>query len=336
MTARGRPVPVLEVLEPGLLTTVQDTGRPGAARWGVPRGGAADAEALAVANLLLGNDPESAVLELTLAGPTLRVLAPTTVALAGADLAGRIEPSGETLAPGQAVRVGPGSTLVLAGPARDGLRACLAVPGGVAVPPVLGSASTVLRPGFGGLDGRSLRTGDVLAAGVAEVRPPAWWPGSRDAWQAPATIRVVHGPHATGPDDPRFTVLVAAPWTVGTDSDRMGLRLTGEERLPIEDGAGDLVSCGVQPGAVQAPPDGRPIVLLADAQPTGGYPVIAVVAAVDRPALARLRPGDRFRFVPVARDAAIALLAARRRGIADAAAHLRESHGWDEAWRSAR
>lgn len=336
MTTRGGPVPILEVVEPGLLTTVQDAGRPGAARWGVPRGGAADAEALEVANLLLGNDPACAVLELTLSGPTLRVLAPTTVALTGADLAGRVEPSGETLAPGQAVPVRPGSTLVLAGPARDGLRACLAVPGGVAVPHVLGSASTVLRPGFGGLDGRPLRTGDVLAAGLAGVRPPAWWPGVRDAWRAPTTIRVVRGPHAAGPDDPRFGALVAAPWTVGADSDRMGLRLTAGGPLPAPDGAGDLVSCGVQPGAIQAPPDGRPIVLLADAQPTGGYPVVAVVAAVDRSALARLRPGDRFGFVPVARDKAVALLAARRHAIAEAAAHLRESHGWDEAWRSAR
>lgn len=332
----GGTVPVLEVLEPGLLTTVQDAGRPRAARWGVPRGGAADGEALAVANLLLGNDPAAAVLEITLAGPTLRVLAPTTVALAGADLAGRVEPSGEPLEPGHAVRIGPGATLVLAGPAHDGLRACLAVPGGVAVTPVLGSASTVLRAGFGGLDGRPLRAGDIVAATSRGVPAPARWPGEAGAWGAPGAIRVVPGPHADGGDDPRVASLVDIAWTVGADSDRMGLRLTGEAALPAAHDAADLLTIGVTPGAVQLPPDGRPIVLLADAQPTGGYPVIAVVAAVDRPALARLRPGDRFRFVPVARAEAIGLLAARRRAFAEAAAHLRESHGWDEAWRSAR
>lgn len=331
--------PVLEVLRAGLLDTIQDAGRPDAARWGVPRGGAADPVALALANALVDNDPDAAAVEMTLAGPTLRVLAPTTVALAGAELGGRVEETGERLAAGTSLRVRPGWTLVLDGPAAHGARAYLAVPGGVAVAPVLGSRATALGAGFGGLDGRALRAGDVLRAASPGSPVPARWPASAAPTRGPVVLGVTPGPHAPDPADPRLVALAARAWRVGEASDRMGLRLDGPA-LPDAPGvagaAGDLVSHGVRPGALQVPPGGRPIVLLADAQPTGGYPVLAVVIAADRPRLGQLRPGDEVRFEVVDREAAVARLRAQRLAFEAGVRHLREARGWDEQWHGAR
>lgn len=331
--------PVLEVLRAGLLDTIQDAGRPDAGRWGVPHGGAADPDALAIANALLDNGPHAAALEMTLAGPTLRVLAPTTVALAGAELGGRVEDTGERLAAGTSVRLRAGWTLVLDGPATGGARGYLAVPGGVAVAPVLGSRATDLGAGFGGMEGRALRVGDVLRAASPGSPVPARWLAGPPSPRGPALLRLTPGPHAPDPADPRLLAFAQGTWRVGEASDRMGLRLDGPG-VPGTPGvagtAGDLVSHGVRPGAVQVPPGGRPIVLLADAHPTGGYPVLAVVIAADRPRLGQLRPGEEVRFEVVDRAAAVAVLRTRRLALEAAVRHLREARGWDEQWHAAR
>jgi len=328
---------VLEVLDPGVLATVQDGGRPGLGALGVARGGAADPASLAVANLLVGNDAGSAGVEVTFTA-TFRAIRTVTLGLAGADLGAVIPDTGEAVAPGASVTLAAGATLQLRGPAGPrpgepgaprGCRAYLAVPGGVAVPEVLGSRATDLRGGFGG---RPLQRGDRLAGpGTRLVRPPARWTGPTP--RPRGVIQVLPGPHAGDIGDDAIAALASAAWTVGAASDRTGLRLEGPAVPGLA--AGELASLGVLPGTIQVPPDLRPIVLLADCQPTGGYPVIAVVATVDRPALGQLAPGDRVTFRVVTQREARAAAAREREAFADAVAHLREAASWDDLWHGA-
>ncbi|HEX2754218.1 MAG TPA: biotin-dependent carboxyltransferase family protein [Candidatus Limnocylindrales bacterium] len=330
--------PALEVLDGGLLTTVQDAGRPDWTHLGVPASGAADPWSLAVANLLVGNDPGRAALEMTLVGPTLVVRGAITVGLAGADLGARIR-DGRRLAPGRSHRLGAGDFVEIPGDSRSlpstGARAYLAVPGGVDVPLVLGSRSTCLAGGFGGLDGRALRLGDGIwpalaaAAGsapVGAVRPELVWPEADgadrfDAVVTPATLRVVVGPA------PGLDALGTIDWRVGTAANRVGIRLDGE---PLPDGiGGETTTHGVPWGAIQVPPDGRPIILGADHQTTGGYRVVAVVISADLAVLGQLRPGASLRLVAVDRPAALRALRARRDALSAGAAALRDAAGWD-------
>jgi biotin-dependent carboxylase-like uncharacterized protein len=290
-------VDALRVLAPGLLTTVQDRGRPGLRRLGVPAGGAADPPALWLANLLAGNPRGAAGLEITHGGPTLEVAAGSVrVALAGECAAG-VEGGGDRRsepAPWSSLTLRRGDRLRL-GRVTSGLRAYLAVAGGIGVAPVLGSAATDLRGGWGGLEGRALRAGDLLPlasgrpTGGAETRvdPPPWW--ARDG-----AVRAV-----PGPQDGHFTAaalerLAGAEWTVTPSSDRTGLRLDGPELA--HRGTAEIVSDACLPGSIQVPGSRRPIVLLADGGTTGGYPKIATVATADLGALGRLRPGARLRF----------------------------------------
>ena len=340
--------PTLEVLTPGLLTTVQDAGRPGLGHLGVPRSGAADPWSLAVANLLLENDAGRAVLECTVVGPDLRVLWDTVVGLAGADLGAFVRPSGRRLRPNSADRLAAGEMLSMPGgpTGRGSLRAYLAVPGGLAVPPVLGSRSTCLAGAFGGLDGRPLRTGDRLGQ-LADVTPEdaARWVGrtwpARPAEPAPgAVVRVLPGPELNADREQLAAAareLVAGTWTVGPASDRQAIRLAGSWRdaAPVIPASGEWLSHGVVPGTIQLPPDGRPIVLLADAQPTGGYPVIAVAIAADLPILGQLAPGADVRFETVEPSTARAAWSERQAALAAGNRRLREAAGWDDLWRSA-
>jgi len=341
---------VLEVLEPGLLSTVQDAGRPEWTHLGVPVSGACDPWSLAVANLLLDTDRGAAALEMTLVGPTLAVLDAGVVALAGADLGGRVLETGRRLLPGRVHRLERSTTLEFPGPVDQttGARAYLAMPGGIAVPDVLGSASTCLSGGFGGIHGRPLRPGDRLEPLAGSVDRPdledrIW---SVNDEEAPATgpgvapIRLVDGPHLDLLGGSIRDRLIAGPWVVDQASDRVGLRLAGPE-LAGPDTTGEprawpeLLSHGVVWGAVQVPPDGTPIVLLSDHQTVGGYPVVAVAIAADRPRLGQLRPGSPVRFertdLATARDE----LRRQQRLLLAGAATLRESARWDELWRSA-
>jgi antagonist of KipI len=317
---------VLRVLAPGLLSTIQDSGRPDAAHLGVPRSGACDPLALAAANLLIGNDAGAAALELSLLGPELAVLAPCVLGVAGADFEPIVVETGGRLVPGTAVSLEPGLTLRF-GAAVDGMRGYLAVSGGIDVPHVLGSASTAPAGGFGGLGGRPLAIGDRVAAREESRLAVAGraWPGPGPSsgvvtGDRPRTVRVLPGPHAdaAGPDS--FEHLVSGTWQVDPQSDRMGLRLDGE---PLEmTGTRELVSFGMIWGAVQLPPGGRPIILLADGPTVGGYPVVAVVAGVDRPLLGQLCAGDAVVFAPVTLDEARAALIAAAGDLAEAARRL--------------
>jgi len=292
---------VLYVEKPGLLTTVQDLGRHGFQAYGLPAAGAADPYALQLANVLAGNDPGEAALEMTLAGPVLRVLAGGLVAVAGADLEARR--NGSPLPLWETVAVQSGDVLSFGG-ARRGCRAYLALGGGVAVPEVLGSRSTYLRCRLGGLEGRALRAGDRVASreetGRIFRRVPAPFVPE---YGASHTVRVV-----PGPQDDHFTpagvqAFLTGEYRVANDSDRMGCRLAGPA-IEHRPGMADIVSDGVPPGAVQVPGHGQPIVLLADRQTTGGYPKIACVVSTDLWRLAQAKPGDSIRFVPVSLDEA--------------------------------
>jgi antagonist of KipI len=329
-----RQVPLVDVRSAGLLTTIQDAGRPDAAALGVPRSGACDPLAMAAANLLLGNAPEAAVLEASLLGPELRVLRSGFVALTGADMEARDSDGGRRLGLGRTHHLEEGTTLVL-GAAADGARAYLAVPGGFAVPIVLGSASTCLAGRFGGFSGRPLAPGDVLLANVDEAGRPTpserVWPGPGPSSGVPAgvddvVLRVVPGPHAGQLTADEFGRLLSTTWEVDHRSDRMGVRLA-TSAAPNRDrsAAAELVSLPMTWGAVQLPPGGAPIVLLADHPTVGGYPVPLVVAAVDRPVLGQLRPPHRVRFVPVDVAEAQAAWLEAERALDEAARRLRVS-----------
>ena len=300
---------MLEVLEPGLLTTVQDAGRPAAVHLGVPGGGACDTWGLAVANAVLGNADAAAALEMTLAGAAFRALADCAVAVAGAEMDGRLVDTGAALPTGSAALLRAGQELRFsAATPGNGVRTYLALAGGIDVPAVLGSASTCLVGGFGGLDGRALRAGDVLRG-----REPARLLVGR--WSGPAVLlgrelRVVRGPHLDRLPAGTFDALTATDFRVSGHGNRQGIRLDGPalaigERAP-------MLSEGVVWGAIQLPRDGQPFVLLADHQTVGGYPVVAVVITADRPLLGQLGPGDALRLVEVSQEAARRALAERR------------------------
>ncbi|WP_375478322.1 biotin-dependent carboxyltransferase family protein [uncultured Jatrophihabitans sp.] len=273
---------MIEIVDPGPFATVQDLGRPGYARLGVPSCGAFDRGALRLANRLVGNPPGAAAVEATLGGLTVRLLDPATIALTGARCPG---------APdwGVAVSLRAGSVVRLGAPAQ-GARSYLAVRGGLAVDEVLGSRSSDVLSGLGP---PPLRAGDRLPVG----RPTGEVSGAAAVPAAPRRALEVR----FGPRDEWFAptardMLVHADWTVRTHSDRVGIRLDGPRLVRLVDD--ELPSEPVLPGALQVPPDGRPILFGPDAPVTGGYPVLAVLAGPDDlDAAGQLRPGDSIRFV---------------------------------------
>ena len=301
----------VEVQDAGLLTTVQDLGRFGHRRLGVACAGALDAPALRAANLLVGNEAGAAALECTVLGPALRFLAPTRLAVTGADLGPVLHR--DDLGPwpvpsGGAVLARAGNRLVFTG-RRAGCRAYVALSGGVDVPLVLGSRATDVGGGFGGHHGRPLRAGDRLALGPSRAEPVRVGPAPLVA--AAPTLRVV-----LGPQEDHFTAesvegFLSGEYAVTAASDRVGCRLEGPLLGHLR--GGEIPSDGLVPGSVQVPPDGRPIVTMADGPTTGGYPKVATVIGPDLPLLAQVVGGEgRVRFAAV--SVAEAQRAARERG----------------------
>lgn len=311
------------VVAGGLLTTVQDAGRPGYGVWGVPAGGAADGLSLRVANRLAGNGGRQASLEITAGGLELVARARFRVGLAGADLGARV--NGRPFRPGGSRDIAPGDRLVFEGP-RRGFRAYLAVHGGLAVPPVLGSAATYLAAGMGGLEGRPLQANDVLLrhAPGAALSAPGDLPWELDPCPVafPVTLRLVRGPQAQSLSAEGWQVLLGQTWRVGASSDRMAIRLEGEP-LPVR-GGGELLSAGVAPGTLQVLPSGAVVLLMVDHQTTGGYPQPAVLAGVDMATAAQLSPGAAVRFDLVEAAQARRALAERELTLARWAGRARE------------
>lgn len=298
----------MEVLRAGLLTTVQDRGRAGYQKFGVPASGAVDEIALRVGNILVGNPQGAAVLEITALGPQLRFLSDAVVALTGAEADADLD--GNPVPWYQSFRVRAGQVLDVRACTR-GLRTYLAIAGGIDVPILLGSRSTCLVAGFGGFHGRALAVGDILPVGTPagslaglagrEV-PEAWRPG----YASPVTVRVVWGPQDEAFTEEGRRTFQESVYRLSPHADRMGCRLDGP--AIAHRGPADIISDWIPLGAVQVPGDGKPIVLLADRQTTGGYAKIATVIGPDIRFVAQSQPGAavRFRAIPVTEARAIA------------------------------
>lgn len=272
----------LEVLDAGALTTVQDRGRRGYAHLGVPRAGALDAGAADLANRLVGNDPACALLETTATGAAFRFHRAATVAVTGADCEVRVD--GRAAGPDTVLSLRAGTVLQI-GPARIGVRSYLAVGGGVDVAPVLGSRATDTLAWVGP---PRVRAGALLPLGPAGTSPA----GVDVVVRRPRepVLQLIPGPREGWVSARGWAALDGARYRVGSDSDRIGLRLTGPRVDRVE--RGELPSEGVVLGAVQLPGSGEPVVFLHDHPVTGGYPVIAVVDPADLDVCAQLRPGD--------------------------------------------
>ena len=300
----------IAVLKPGMHTLLQDAGRYGYQHSGVPVSGAMDLFSHRVANIVAGNHGDAATLEITLQGPRLEFADDALVSICGADLSPAI--GNEPVPEGKAVRIRAGSVLQF-GACRTGCRAYLAINGGFDVPAVMGSRSTYETAHLGGLQGRALIKGDILRAGAQQAglyptlthelsharrafAAPKWSVNQHieKLGRVPQVVRIIPGRHWDAFATAARTLLTQSAFRLGPDSNRMGFRLDGPTVLlenPLE-----LLSEAVSFGTIQVPPGGKPIVLMADRQTTGGYPRIAEVASVDLHLLAQLKPGDSLRF----------------------------------------
>ncbi|MGQ9484002.1 MAG: biotin-dependent carboxyltransferase family protein [Desulfosoma sp.] len=283
---------ILYVEDPGLLTTVQDTGRYGYQDKGVPVSGAMDSAALTLGNVLVGNTPGAAALEISVGGFRARFLAATTFAVTGFNPQAFL--NGQSVPSWTACGAEPGDVLeVKAG--GSGIWHYLCLAGGLDVPVVLGSRSTYLRGRFGGLDGRALRRGDVLAAGPRRRNPLDFLPEAlRPSYTDFPTIHVILGPQDDAFLPESIHTFLSAHYQVTPRSDRMGMMLDGP-RLQHRRAA-DIISEGLALGAIQVPGEGLPFVLLADRPTTGGYAKVATVFSLDLPLLVQTAPGRCLQF----------------------------------------
>ncbi len=303
-TTKGNVERFVNILRPGLLTTVQDLGRWGHQGLGVPVAGPMDPVAHRVANALVGNPVDAATLETTLIGPDLRFGQETVVAIAGGDLWPMLD--GAEVPIGAPFRCPSGSVLRF-GDRRSGARAYVAFDGGVDVDPVLGSRATHVMSRMGGVQGRPLRAGDRVALGPPTARAKTK-PFSAPRSKGGARLRVLPGPQADHFDGSALDALQRKRFTISAQSDRMGYRLL--EAAIAGHRLGDMISDVMLMGGVQIPPSGEPILLMADRQTTGGYPQLAVVITADLPLAAQLGPGDWIEFEVCRRADAIAALVA--------------------------
>lgn len=298
----------IHILKPGLFTTIQDTGRYGFQKYGVITSGAMDRIALRIANLLVGNDENEASFEITLTGPALQFSDDSIISICGADFLPKM--NGERLPMWRPIFIRAGSIVEFSN-VREGCRAYIAVAGGIDVPIVMGSKSTYIRAGIGGFDGRSLKRGDVIDVGALSNDSIKLMEGLRKAsinafstvnWTIHHTLRksFERKPLIRFIKGPQFDLFLGVCeklehhyFKVSPQSDRMGYRLL-ENKLELTERV-ELYSEAVPFGTIQVPPDGNPIILMADKQTTGGYPVLGVVASVDLSLLAQVKPGDEIK-----------------------------------------
>jgi len=297
----------LTVVKPGMLTTVQDLGRHGYQGLGVPVSGPMDLYSHRLANLVLGNDPTAAALEITLMGPELVADGSVTCAIAGAEIDATVD--GNPVLPNVPFAV-PSGGRIRFGQHRRGARLTLAVRGGFDVPPTLGSRATHLVSRMGAFGGRALRTGDVLEVGRAPSysRPPSH-PSPLELPQGGARLRVVPAVHRGRFTDAAWQQLIGAQFTVTPQSNRMGYRLDGA--VLAHRTSADILSEAMPPGAIQVPASGQPILLMAERATTGGYATIANVITADLPLAGQLAPGDWISFDVVSHAEALGALRAR-------------------------
>ncbi len=298
---------LLRAHQPGFLSTVQDFGRRGYLKMGLPPSGAMDEMAFRAANLLVGNPADEAALEMTLWGGDWECLAGGWVAIAGAEMVALLNgvPSGNW----RSLRLARGDRLEL-GSCRNGCRTYLALEGGIEGTSALGSRSTYLRAGLGGLEGRAIQAGDLLLARTAGERgeqSSPFWEVERPVfvleqsfipiYPNPWTLRVLWGPQEERFPAEMRALFNSSEYRVSERHDRMGVRLEGPPLAPP--GGSDLLSEAIPPGAIQIPTDGQPIIMLADRQTTGGYAKIATLLGTDLWRAGQLKAGDIVRFQPV-------------------------------------
>jgi biotin-dependent carboxylase-like uncharacterized protein len=305
----------ITILRPGLLTTLQDSGRWGHQDRGVPVSGAMDLVSHRLANALVGNPPDAATLEATMVGPEVRIDHDATMAVSGADLRATVNGSDAPMHAPLSCRAG---SVLRFGERRTGARAYVAFDGGLAVAPALGSRATHVRSRLGGVAGRALWAGDRIPLGLPAGSPVRRRPadGAAPRTTGGARLRILPGPQADHFSTDALDVLQRVRFTISSQSDRMGYRLTGDATLLRAIGP-EMVSDAAFLGGVQIPPSGAPILLMADRQTTGGYPQIAIVITADVPVAAQLAPGDWVEFtVCTRRDAMAALVAQEGRLLA--------------------
>ncbi|MCR8660140.1 biotin-dependent carboxyltransferase family protein [Paenibacillus endoradicis] len=308
----------IEVIRAGMLTTIQDLGRYGYQKFGLNINGAMDEGAARVANILVGNEEHNAVLELTLTGTTLKMTSDHLIAICGGDMSATM--NGQSIPMWQPFIVNK-DALISFGHYKSGCRVYIAIAGGIKIPAVLGSYSTNMRANIGGYEGRALCNGDIVE--VRELLNNSCSFGLWKKLQAIDSIvfsaqqfaiahedivpiRFISGPEYDLLDEGNKRTFTESKWVIDSQSDRMGYRLQGPSLNMIQ--KQELISEGVVHGTVQLPANGQPIVLLADRQTTGGYPRIAVVAAVDIPMFGQLKPGSAITFVAVTIEEAEQLL----------------------------
>jgi biotin-dependent carboxylase-like uncharacterized protein len=319
--SEGATRPTIEILTHGILTTVQDRGRPGYQSLGIAESGAMDTFSFVAANRLVGNPDNSACLEITLFGPKIRFLSPTWGSLTGANLSARL--NHRTLNPGTTFRAEVDDLLTF-GPRRYGMRAYLAVEGGIDVPVILGSRSTYVYAGFGGHEGRPLQKGDILSAFAIECSDGPVIEGLPSDFQIrpsqPFSLRVIIGPHEDRFTSDGLRIFLSSSYIVTSESNRMGYRLKGPRITHRESPI--VVSEATPLGAVQVPGQGNPVILLRERGTTGGYTKIACVITVDLNLLAQIFPGEEIYF----------------RSVDLEEAHRLDKDHWEalESWRKAR
>ena len=292
-------IPVFEVIEPGILTTIQDLGRYGFSQFGVPPSGALDSFSFRAGNLLVGNLEEKACLETALMGLKLIALKEVVISITGGDLCPTL--NGEPLTMWRTHLLVEGDVIHFK-KVRAGCRAYLAVAGGFVVPRIMGSSSTYLSGRFGGLEGRKLKRGDILysldiscSLNKLGLRFPIDWVSFPEK---KVSLRVIPGPQDDHFTEEGFQTFCSSPYHVTPQCDRMGIRLEGpriERRPDVEE---SIISEGLVAGAIQVPGDGNPIIILTELV-TGGYTKIATIISTDLPRVAQLKPGDHVRFVPI-------------------------------------
>ena len=286
----------LEVIQAGSITTIQDLGRKGYQRFGMPTAGAMDISSLRLANLLVQNDEGQACLEITFIGLRLLAIRDLTIAITGGNLLPKVD--GSLLPLWQTVSVRKNSEISFTG-VRDGIRSYLAIAGGIQVPEIMGSKSTYIRGGIGGLEGRPLRKGDRLRIGPRHRRIPLYKikqdliPHYGREWK----IRVIMGPQEDYFSKQGIEAFTSSEYTITPQSDRMGYRLQGPKIEHRRDA--DIVSDATCLGSIQVPGHGLPIILFVDRQTTGGYPKIATAISLGAYELGQAKPGDSIRFFPI-------------------------------------
>jgi antagonist of KipI len=304
-------MPSIIIKSPGLLTTVQDLGRFGYQRYGMPVSGAMDTFSFQLANALVSNKPDDACLETTLTGPEILFSAAGAIAISGADMSPC--KNGKSVSLNKTIRVGSGDILSFKD-LKYGCRSYIAFAGGIEVPPVMGSCSTYLRAKTGGFEGRALKAGDELSIGehyekisIKDI-PKEILP----RYRSHQNICIIPGPEIKRFDFEAISHFLISEYMVTGQSDRMGYRLSGHPVHP-QSGNPDIISAGTSTGTIQIPGNGQPIVLMADRQTTGGYNRIANVVSTDIGLLAQLKPGDIINFSEISLEKAQELYVARLR-----------------------